>query len=438
MRRTAVTDDPYVGVSDRQSKDVLVGEEDDGAGGGEESTDREIQLISDGDGLAVIGEPTAVERFLRSAGHWAASKELDLRRLEPFLRLGSDVVQAASEAVADSGRWIKLTEESARLVQEHGLMETKTPGVSHVMVGSPGVVQNWLQAEQGLGSMLSNPAALSGVAGIMAQLASQQATAEIMDYLARIDVKVDDVLRKQDDDVVAHMIGAGFVIGEAMTVREATGTVNEVTWGKVEATSETIGNTQAYALLQLKAIAEKLEGTTRVGSLAETARRAETEVREWLAVLARCSELQGLLDMLEVDRVFAVSPDQLDQHRVGLQTARRNRLDLIAEYTEPLLDRIEAACGTANAKMLWNWANALAVVKSSNDVASGVHDFHELLGIADVPRSWEARRLERAAEIGAKAVQKTKDTAPTAAAAAALLVGGAVFKNKTQGEDPED
>ena len=137
--------------------------------------DNEIQLICDGDGLAVIGEATAVERFLRSAGQWMASRELDLRRLKPLLSAGSDVVQAASDYAANSGRWLKLTEESARLVKEHGLMDSKIPGVSHAMVGIPGKVQNWLQTEQGIGSILGNPAALSGVAGIMAQVAGQQA-----------------------------------------------------------------------------------------------------------------------------------------------------------------------------------------------------------------------------------------------------------------------
>ena len=41
--------------------------------------DNEIQLISDGDGLAVIGNPTAVERFLASEG--LPSKDLGLQRL---------------------------------------------------------------------------------------------------------------------------------------------------------------------------------------------------------------------------------------------------------------------------------------------------------------------------------------------------------------------
>ena len=41
--------------------------------------DNEIQLISDGDGLAVIGNATDVERFLVSEG--LSSKDLGLQRL---------------------------------------------------------------------------------------------------------------------------------------------------------------------------------------------------------------------------------------------------------------------------------------------------------------------------------------------------------------------
>jgi len=161
----------------------------------------------------------------------------------------------------------------------------------------------------------------------------------------------------------------------------------------------------------------------------------DTEVGEWLAVLARCSQLQEVLDVLELDRVFAIAPHELNQHRLGLRSARESRLALIAQHTEPLLDRIDAACSTANAKLIWNWTNALAVVESSNHVAAGVHDFHETLGIDSTARAWEARRLERAVEIGAQAIQKTKDSAPSVAAASVMLVGGALLKNKVQGSD---
>jgi hypothetical protein len=76
---------------------------------------------------------------------------------------------------------------------------------------------------QGPRSLLTNPAFLAGAAGIMAQFAMQQTMDEITDYLATIDAKVDDVLRAQKDAVLARMIGVGFVIEEAMAIREKEG-----------------------------------------------------------------------------------------------------------------------------------------------------------------------------------------------------------------------
>jgi hypothetical protein len=111
--------------------------------------DDEIQLISDGDGLAVIGDPTAVERFLDSVGLLSLSKDLGLHRLGSFLRAGAGVTQAGSEIAANSGRWVKLTEESAQLVKTFGLVESKTPGVSYAMVGKPGSIKSWLQIAEG-------------------------------------------------------------------------------------------------------------------------------------------------------------------------------------------------------------------------------------------------------------------------------------------------
>jgi hypothetical protein len=105
----------------------------------------------------------------------------------------------------------------------------------------------------------------------MAQLAMQQTMDEITDYLATIDAKLDDVLRAQEDAVLADMIGVGFDIDEAMTLREHGGRVNEVTWSKVQGSSATIARTQAYALRQFDALAEKLERATKVSDLAESA-----------------------------------------------------------------------------------------------------------------------------------------------------------------------
>ena len=204
--------------------------------------DNGIELISDGDGLAVIGEPSAVERFLATLG--LPSKELGLPRLGKVLSLaatGSQVAsQVASARVGDSARWVRLTEESARKVSEYGLTATKTPGVSHAMIGKPGASKSWIQLDKGPGQLPANPTMLASVPALMAQLAMQQAMEEIADYLAVIDAKLDDVLRAQKDSVLAQMIGTGLQIEEAMTIRQHVGRVNEVTWSKVQGTAWTL------------------------------------------------------------------------------------------------------------------------------------------------------------------------------------------------------
>ncbi|MBC2900638.1 hypothetical protein [Streptomyces cupreus] len=364
----------------------------------------EIQLISDGDGLAVIGNATDVERFLLSEG--LPSKDLGVQRLKSVFGTGAAAAQAGSEIAANSGRWVMLTKESAERVKKFGLTETKRPGISHAMVGKPGSIKNWLQVEKGAGSFLANPARLAGAAGIMAQLAMQQTMDEITDYLARIDEKVDDVLRAQKDAAVARMIGVDLIIEEAMTIREQVGRVSEVTWSKVQAAPTAIADTQAYALRQLDALAEKMEGKTKIGDLATTAKEVESKAREWLAVLARCFQLQDAFALLELDRVLDAAPDELDRHRLGLRVAREKRLDVISRSTERLVARMNAAADAANAKVLLHPTKSPAVVQSSNHVATGVHDFHGRLGIESGRRSSEARRwVHAAAEVRDKALE---------------------------------
>ncbi len=367
--------------------------------------DDEIQLISDGDGLAVIGDPGAVERFLISEG--LPSEDLRLPWLGAVLSAGAAVAQAGSEIAANSGRWVKMSKESAQLVGKYGLRRSsKTDLLTGVLKGKSGQIKGFVQFERGAGSLLTNPALLAGAAGIMAQLAMQQTMDEITDYLATIDEKLDDVLRAQEDAVLADMIGAGLDIDEAMTIREHAGRVNEVTWSKVQATPTTITRTQAYALAQLDALAEKMEGKAKIGDLAQLTQEAAAKAQRWLAVLARCFQLQDAIAVLELDRVMETAPDDLDGHRLGLKASRRKRLDEISRSTERLMARMDAAAVRANTKVLLHPAMSPAVVQSRDHVASAVADFHGRLGIESGRPSLEARRwVEAASEVRVKVLE---------------------------------
>ncbi|WP_202867712.1 hypothetical protein [Kribbella pittospori] len=372
--------------------------------------------------MAVIGDPTAVERFLVSEG--LPSTDLGLQRLGSVLSAGAATAQAGSEIAANSGRWVKLTKESAQLVQKHGLRKNPKSGLSTgALKGSHGQIKGFAEFAKGPGALLTNPAVLAGAAGIMAQLAMQQAMNEITDYLATIDEKVDDVLRAHKDAVLADMIGVDFVIEEAMTIREQVGRVSEVTWSKVQATTMTIARTQAYTLRQLDALAEKTERAAKIGDLAKTVKEAESKVEEWLAMLARCFQLQDAIAVLELDRILDASPDELDRHRLALRAARNNRLELISRSTERLMARMDVAAGTANTKVLLHPTTAREVVDSSNQVANTVVVFHGRLGIERGRQSLDARRwVDAATEVRDKALDAGADGVD-----AARRLGGDTF-----------
>lgn len=355
----------------------------------------EIELLSDGSGLAVIGDPAAVELFLASEG--LPSRELDLPRLSKVLSPGGAATQAVAEVAANSGRWVKLTEESAQAMKKYKLMKGSSPGVSRAVLTEGGKSKGFLQLVRTPGSALTNPALLSGVGGMMAQLAMQQAMEEITDYLAKIDEKLDDVLRAQTNQVLARMDGVDLAIREAMKVRETVGRVSEVTWSKVQATSTTILDTQAYALRELGDLANKLERKKKVGDLAKATKEAQPEVQKWVAVLARCFQLQDAVAVLELDRVLDATPDELDRHRLGLQAARQDRMALISECTERLISCMDTAAGTANTKVLLHPSKAPALVEASNEVSGSILEFHGRIGIEGNRNPQEARRWKSAA-----------------------------------------
>lgn len=351
----------------------------------------EIELISDGDGIAVIGEATAVEAFIMSAG--LPSRELDLKRLLPSLGAAANSAKIAAEVTSNSARWVKLTNDSAKAMSGAKLMTGSSSGVARAIVtGDKGKTKHILEiVTQGPG-MLANPALLAGVGGIMSQYAMQQQMDEITEYLAIIDKKVDDILRAQKDVVLADMIAVGLLVEEAITLRDHVGRVSEVTWSKVQSSTMTIARTQAYALRQLDALAEKLERESNVDELAKIAKEAERTVQEWLVVIARSIQLQDGVGVLELERVMDAAPEELESHRIGLKVAHQNRMEVISRTTGQLLQRIDATAKLKDTEVLLNPFSSRAITQGANSVGVAVVQFHERLGFEGGREELEARR----------------------------------------------
>ena len=341
-----------------------------------------IELICDGEGLAVLGDPTAVKRFLDSEGLRTQSQELRLERLGPALETGSNIAELVSNIYANTGRYVRLTKESAEDVRRFGLMPTSVRGISHAMIGEPGSISKWIQVEDGPASLLMNPAVLSGVAGIMAQIARQQEVRALKEFLVSIDGKLDDLRRGQRDGILAKMDRAVSVIGEAMIIRERGGD-RETAWRKVENEVGTLAEVQANALRRIEALADKVgdvDDGTGVGFLRKTTNEIESDVGVWLAVLAQCFRLENERTILELDHVLATNPRHWDGHRIGLSEALHEKRDEAVRRTTDLLERLDRAGAVARSNIILHAPAAHSVIDSVNTANGSLEKFHALLG----------------------------------------------------------
>ena len=341
-----------------------------------------IELICDGEGLAVLGDPTAVKRFLDSEGLRTQSQELRLERLGPALETGSNIAELVSDIYANTGRYVRLTKESAEDVRRFGLMPTSVRGISHAMIGEPGSISKWIQVEDGPASLLMNPAVLSGVAGIMAQIARQQEVRALKEFLVSIDGKLDDLRRGQRDGILAKMDRAVSVIGEAMIIRERGGD-RETAWRKVENEVGTLAEVQANALRRIEALADKVgdvDDGTGVGFLRKTTNEIESDVGVWLAVLAQCFRLENERTILELDHVLATNPRYWDGHRIGLSEALHEKRDEAVRRTTDLLERLDRAGAVARSNIILHAPAAHSVIDSVNTANGSLEKFHALLG----------------------------------------------------------
>lgn len=233
----------------------------------------DLYLFQDGKGLTVAGESAAVERFLRAEGLWAISEDV-AAKFGPVLGVGSAATRAGAEIAAGSARWLKLTEESAARLQKMGLRESAKTGLSTTVLRGKkgGQIGGFLDIAKDPGSLL-NPATFAGIAGVMGQLALQQALAEINNKLTAVDEKATAILRNQKIGEIAQLNGARLSIQEAVTIRDTAGRVTADQWSTVQQEYGRIAVVQAQALGQLQQIAGDLGSTAKIGDLAKALRR---------------------------------------------------------------------------------------------------------------------------------------------------------------------
>lgn len=343
----------------------------------------EVEIVSDGEGALVVGSNKAVRRFLKHHGLAKVADSFDLERLRKTLGVSSDLLDSVSTIAEQSAMYLKLTPESAqRLKDAGGLMSTKTKGISHAMLGKTGdSSMKWLQVDTKASSLVTNPAVLAGVGGLMSQAAQQAESQEFREFLVRIEGKLDDVRIGQRNAIFARMHTAAGQIEDAQTLRENGGDPRTL-WDKVQGAHAAIINVQEETLLALGLLADKAQSDDKPGAIKRATGEIEQEVVMHLAVLARCFELEDQFRIIELDHVMATAPDYLEGHRQGVTENRDKRRGAVLGKTQALMQRLDRYGAIANENILLHSRAARAIVKSLNATAESIESFHRPLGVA--------------------------------------------------------
>lgn len=133
--------------------------------------DGEITVIEDEKGLTIFGDPQAVEAWLGANG--VASQPIG----SAFTKAAHTAGVTANETMRlmeQSGRWVKLTKESAALAKA----TQATSGVARA--GNGQIIKHLKFAQVG---GLFTPAGVAVLGSILAQKALEQSISEITDYL---------------------------------------------------------------------------------------------------------------------------------------------------------------------------------------------------------------------------------------------------------------
>jgi hypothetical protein len=407
----------------------------------------EVEIVAAQDGLAVVGRGQAVELFLRRLGFYELSESFAMNQVAAFAGRAAGVGQVVSDVSANSGRWLKFTAESAQRAQEHGLMKPKdgAKGVFHIMIGEPGKIGSWLQAETGPGALLTNPAVLSGISTMMAQQALQSQIQEIGAMVKRLDIKVDAIRRDQINELLSELDGVTEAIQRAQITREnSDGLVNDTLWSTVANATEKLGKVKNKAIRDIESLAIEAVGYKKIGEFADNTERIKDEAIQFLVVVAKCVALSDEVGIIELGRVEYTNPDELEKHQIGvLEGNGIFRAKTIADVGKAM----ESLCATSGLA----FSHALLAKKSGkiitsvNHVGEALNEFQSTFGLEPSysnlvalpwreaikdPQQHLAAIKEVGPKVGKTALKAVAGIAGVAVVATTLAAGVKDFKDK--------
>ncbi|GAA4707132.1 hypothetical protein GCM10025781_27180 [Kocuria gwangalliensis] len=292
-----------------------------------------VGVVQHEDGILLVGTSVDVQAL---AERFDASSKSTAKLTPDLLLAAGAAFYGLSEAQAQSGRWMKLTAESATTLREAGITASTKDGLlAGVARGPAGSIVGHLRFEP---AALATPAAPMVLAATATAMALRQTAKEMTDYLEAIDIKVEQLLAETKYREVAQLHGISLALDEATMIHEQLGTVSATTWSKIQGNSTDLHIALSSALEHLRGFADDARTATSSSAFSSATKKIKSELPFWLAVLSTAINLQDRLAVLEIARVTATDPDELDNHRRAIGLSRADRLSGVWKIVHSLAE----------------------------------------------------------------------------------------------------
>lgn len=331
-----------------------MGEEDNNAAtSNNEVTDSggEVELvIQDGENLLVIdNDPGRVERYLRKHGLLERARALTSQQLVPMLNAAATGADKLAAIVTESGRWVKLTEESAHVKATLGLIDGPSKGVSYLLAGDrgPGGIKRWLQADTSAGAKITNPGLLSGLAGALTQAAAQAEAAQLRTLMSSMNEKLDGLRQDNIADLLGDLDGIEDHLRDVAELTATNGDVGIQDWTTIAAIPKELKQLRSKVSRRLAAAAHRMQ-QHKLSDFKSKLPEDEAEIRLWLQTIVRIHTALDDYAVLYLSHTALTAPDQLDAKRLHFQRAREGALDKLVDDVTMLMNQMSEAEARAN------------------------------------------------------------------------------------------
>lgn len=347
----------------------------------------EVELIQDETGIAIFGNPQAQDAFLRELlemGIPDAENAMEMQKLDHFLGKTSSALEGFSSVLESSGRYLKLTKESAAKLEKYGLVPVKGAGsnIHHAMLGKSGSIKSWLQVEASPLSIITNPAALSGVAGLLAQEALLSEIRRIANLLEQLDFKIDAIREDLRTKTISKLMRVSNAIEDAQVkMRHNGGELNSTAWSVIQSEIGVLDEVTSEATLQLSQMGEKVKDLANLKELNARVKTFEDEYTRWLCILATALQKRNEIAVIELANVARVNPGQLQAHKAALNELVSLRRARAVQSAQEAVTQLRSVSDLALDRVILHAPAAKRTSSAINNVQRKVALFENAFGL---------------------------------------------------------